>query len=268
MQNGIATQYSLRIPRVEPIGLCLLPRDAGRYCGVMLHIWNPRGGWWGEGDEKFFVDGEKFPSTFGTGTEDYFGYGWCSPVLFQNAFHNQTITENHCGNASVNRWHIADNVPFQTSMEAWIEKDFPNNRPTQYAAIAYFYLAPGQSDGYAPVLPVTARTEYRTQLKILHDPGAIEAESLKIAEITGGSTNHLRMLQWGDGYGDGFCLWWERPQLNDKLTLILPVEKKGKYDLKIQFAKCPDSATIQLYLDGKKIGDPLDLFLPYGGAVD
>ena len=34
----------------------------------MLHVWNPRGGWWGEGDEKFFVDGEKFPSTFGTGS--------------------------------------------------------------------------------------------------------------------------------------------------------------------------------------------------------
>ena len=30
----------------------------GRFCGVMLHVWNPKGGWWGEGDEKFFVDGE------------------------------------------------------------------------------------------------------------------------------------------------------------------------------------------------------------------
>jgi hypothetical protein len=43
----------------------------GRFMGVMLHVWNPRGGWWGEGDEKFFVDGEKYPSTFGTGSEDY-----------------------------------------------------------------------------------------------------------------------------------------------------------------------------------------------------
>lgn len=32
--------------------------------------------WWGEGDEKFFVDGEKFPSSFGTGSEDYIGYAW------------------------------------------------------------------------------------------------------------------------------------------------------------------------------------------------
>ena len=62
---------------------------AGRFCGMMLHIWNPKGGWWGEGDEKFFVDGEKFPSTIGTGSEDYFGYAWGNPSLFQNAYHTK-----------------------------------------------------------------------------------------------------------------------------------------------------------------------------------
>lgn len=234
----------------------------GRYCGVMLYIWNPRGWWWGEGDEKFFVDGEKFPSTFGTGSEDYFGYGWCSPALFQNAFHNQTITEKHCGNISVNRWHVTDNVPFQTSIEASIEKDFPNDRPTQYAAVAYFYLSADDSDPYQPVLPVTERTDYRTQLKIFHDPGALEAEDLTIAAKTGGMTNHLRMFHWGDDWGNGFCLWWERPRLNDKLTLLIPVEKKGTYELKVQFAKASDSATVQFYLDGEKIGGPIDLYKP------
>ncbi|MDI6828287.1 MAG: DUF2961 domain-containing protein, partial [Armatimonadota bacterium] len=52
----------------------LVTKGNGRFCGVALEVWNPRGGWWGEGDEKFFVDGEKFPSTIGTGSEDYFGY--------------------------------------------------------------------------------------------------------------------------------------------------------------------------------------------------
>ena len=65
-------------------------KGKGRFCGMMLSVLNPIGGieyghgmtktnsqwWWGEGDEKFYVDGEKFPSTFGTGTEDYFGYAW------------------------------------------------------------------------------------------------------------------------------------------------------------------------------------------------
>jgi len=39
----------------------------GRFVGTMFHIWNPKGKWWGEGDEKFYVDDEKFPSTIGDG---------------------------------------------------------------------------------------------------------------------------------------------------------------------------------------------------------
>ena len=134
----------------------------GRYVGTMLHIWNPEGGWWGEGDEKFFIDGEKFPSTFGTGSEDYFGYAWGSPKLFSNCYHNQTICEGSYsfeGHTSANRWHIADNVPFQQSFEGAIEKYFSNDRPTLYASVAYWYLAPGGIDYYQP-LPVGERTGY------------------------------------------------------------------------------------------------------------
>ena len=78
------------------------------------------GPWWGEGDEKFFVDGEKFPSTFGTGSEDYFGYAWSNPTLFQHAYHNQPIAMGNKGHIVVNRWHVSDNVPFQTGFEAAI----------------------------------------------------------------------------------------------------------------------------------------------------
>lgn len=130
----------------------LKTKGRGRYCGVMLHVWNSRGQWWGEGDEKFFVDGEKFPSTFGTGSEDYFGYAWGNPSFFQNAYHNQTFnTGNNRGHISVNRWHITDNVPFQSSFEGAIEKYFPNARPTLYACTVYWYLAPGGNDHYQPV---------------------------------------------------------------------------------------------------------------------
>ena len=80
-----------------PDWVMLRTQGRGRFCGVMLHVWNPRGGWWGEGDEKFFVDGEKFPSTFGTGSEDYFGYAWCDPGLFQRPYHAQTMTQEQQG---------------------------------------------------------------------------------------------------------------------------------------------------------------------------
>lgn len=138
----------------------LTTQGRGRYCGVMLHVFNKNGDWWGEGDEKFMVDGEKFPSTFGTGSEDYFGYAWCDPALFQNAYHNQTLNQNkNAGNVCVSRFHVADNVPFQSSFEAYIEKYFPNKRPTLYAATAYWYQAPGGKDPYTP-LTVSERFGY------------------------------------------------------------------------------------------------------------
>ena len=88
----------------------------------MLHVWNPLGAWWGEGDEKIYIDGEKFPSTFGTGSEDYFGYAWCNPTLFTKPYHAQSISENNAGHVSVNRFHISDQIPFQSAIEADIEK--------------------------------------------------------------------------------------------------------------------------------------------------
>ena len=168
----------------------------GRFCGVMLHVWNPRGGWWGEGDEKFFVDGEKFPSTIGTGSEDYFGYAWCDPALFTNCYHNQTISMGNRGHVSVNRWHITDNVPFQKSFEAAIEKYYPNSKPTLYASTVYWYQAAGQSDPYEPV-PVEQRKGYWSEIEVFKVKGAIEGEKLKILDKTAGSANMQDMYGFG-----------------------------------------------------------------------
>ncbi len=146
-------------PDREPDWTILTTRGRGRYVGLHLHVWNPGGDWWGEGDEKFFIDGEKFPSVFGTGSEDYFGYAWSSAGLFSRPFHNQILNEDNAGHVVNNRWHLADSVPFQTAFEGYIEKYFPNDRPTLYAAVAYWYLAPGGLDPYAAA-PLTERIGY------------------------------------------------------------------------------------------------------------
>jgi hypothetical protein len=65
-------------------------RGEGWYVGTVLNIANPALEWWGEGDEKIFVDGEAVPSLFGTGTEDYFGFGWCSNEAFALPWNGQT----------------------------------------------------------------------------------------------------------------------------------------------------------------------------------
>jgi hypothetical protein len=232
----------------------------GRFVGVMLHVWNPRGGWWGEGDEKFFVDGEKFPSTFGTGSEDYFGYAWCCPQLFQNAFHNQPYNDgNNRGHVCVNRWHITDNVPFQRSFEGCIEKYYPNTRPTLYAATAFWYLAPGGKDPYRPV-PLSERVGYWTPVQTFKIKGVLEGEKLKILSKTGGNPQEQDMTGFAGQWSNDSHLWWIETKPGDKLTLALPVAKAGKYKISLQLTKAPDYGVVQLYLDGEKLGETIDLY--------
>jgi hypothetical protein len=153
----------------------LITKGKGRFCGVHLHVWNPKwirhgyegakpgNYWWGEGDEKFFVDGEKYPSTFGTGSEDYFGFAWATPDHYDSAFQNQILNENNSnGHISMSRFQIADNVPFQRSFEAVIEKYYPNEwngNCTLYDTIVYWYQEAGAQDIYKPV-PVSQRVGY------------------------------------------------------------------------------------------------------------
>ena len=234
----------------------------GRFVGVMLHVWNPRGGWWGEGDEKFYVDAEKFPSTFGTGSEDYFGYAWCTPEIFHRAFHNQTIVSGNRGHVSVNRWHVSDNVPFQTSFEAAIEKYYPNAKPTLYASIAYWYQAPGGADPYEPV-PVAERWGYCVEPAVHRVKGAIEGETMRTLEQTAGNARPQDMSIYAGGKWSGLShLWWTGAKPGDKLTLAVPVKQAGKYDVQAVLTKARDYGVVQLWLDGQKAGEPIDLYDP------
>jgi len=140
----------------------LRTKGSGRFLGVMLHVMNLSDGdcvpdskegspWWGEGDEKFFVDGEKFPSTFGTGSEDYFGYAWGNPTLFEKPYHSQNMSMDNRGHQTLVRWHVNDNIPFQKSFDGYLEKYYQNECGTFYNCIVFWYLSPDGEDLYSPV---------------------------------------------------------------------------------------------------------------------
>jgi len=237
-----------------PDWVMLRTEGRGRFCGVMLHVWNPHGGWWGEGDEKFFVDGEKFPSTFGTGSEDYFGYAWCDPHLFKMPYHAQTMTQNNHGHQSVLRWHIVDNIPFQKSFEATIEKYYKNDeKSTLYANTVYWYLAPGGTDPFDEV-PVENRVGYYVKGPVVAGGFAVDAEP-------NGSVETQEMASFGDGkWKNNQQLWWTGAEPGAKLEITLPVEKEGVQSLNVSLTKAPDYGIVQFYFDGEKIGKPVDLF--------
>ena len=114
-------------------------KGRGVYVGDALTVYNPVKRWWGEGDEKIWVDGEDFPSLFGTGTEDYYGYSWggMSTDFYEHPFHAQPrsnvynklnrktvkFEKNSQGFSTETRTRALDGMPFSSSlqldMEVW-----------------------------------------------------------------------------------------------------------------------------------------------------
>ncbi|MET0340667.1 MAG: DUF2961 domain-containing protein [Polyangiales bacterium] len=121
----------------------------GWYVGTVLNIANPVLEWWGEGDEKIFVDDEASPSLFGTGTEDYFGFGWCSNQAFAMPWNGQTRVAGalNRGRASMYRWHISDAIPFRERIRFNLEvlhwRTGISPVPFTQDALALWYARPG-----------------------------------------------------------------------------------------------------------------------------
>lgn len=97
--------------------------------------------WWGEGDEKIYVDGEDFPSHFGTGTEDYYCYAWCRPQWFSSPWVSQPIGEGNKtpGNTSNNRYRLLDGIPFTTDFKFDMEIWHPYRAKMDYSPATFFY---------------------------------------------------------------------------------------------------------------------------------
>jgi hypothetical protein len=112
-------------------------RGQGHYVGTYLAWGVNNNGWWGEGEIKFFLDGDgEFPTICGTGTEDYFlgSYDFESagpgPVRYQE-FNTAYSGLSHVTRPdglyrsqqrfSMYRWHIADPIRFQQDLRVTIQ---------------------------------------------------------------------------------------------------------------------------------------------------
>lgn len=136
----------------------------GHYVGTSL-VWNARStGWWGEGEVKFFMDGDSpdAPTICGTGTEDYFGGAWGfigddpadpRPVNFSGPFlgYPQTVgvaldaTTLSPAQHGLYRWHLPDPIRFRESLRVTVQALgwWPDGtyQPLQddIASVAYWY---------------------------------------------------------------------------------------------------------------------------------
>jgi len=119
-------------------------RGKGLYAGDAVLVFNTADAWWGEGDEKIYTDGETFPSSFGTGTEDYYGYAWCRPELFDHPLIAQPAGYGnfHPGMSVNMRYRILDAIPFRESLRADIEMWHWVKTTIDFSVTAWFYRLP------------------------------------------------------------------------------------------------------------------------------
>jgi len=234
---------------------------SGRFVGVAMSIANPVKAWWGEGDEKFYVDGEDFPSTFGTGTEDFFGYAWCNPTPFTHAYHNQPRADGpvNFGHVSNNRFLIIDNVPFQQRFRADIEVWHWAETEVGYSAIGYWYTDRQQGARSFPTLRERLPVQL-PELKVYREPDAIEGEKMSVLRHTGGNVTIQDMQGFGEAWSDAKHLWWTGAKPGDVLELGFDASKAGTYELMVAMTKAVDYGQFRLSVNGTPVGEVIDLF--------
>ena len=258
----------------------LTVEGGGRFVGLTLHVnktvdgadplSSPGSPWWGEGDEKFFVDGEKFPSWFGTGTEDFFGYAWCSPLWFSKPYHAQSYCEgssNSVGSRVVSRLLVGDSIPFACGFEGYLEKYYTDDY-AKYGLTSYFYLAKGSTlsgidyDADAPLDYYKPKTVGKGFL--------IEGEDLYVErylpsgnETRTAAASHIDrqpMANYGPYFSGNAQMLVMGLGEGGSIELALPAPSAGRYMLLISFANAPDFTILRARVNGDAVGVPVDTY--------
>ncbi|MGJ8640499.1 MAG: glycoside hydrolase family 172 protein [Opitutaceae bacterium] len=142
-------------------------KGRGVYVGDTLTVMNPVESWWGEGDEKIWVDGEDFPSIFGTGTEDYYAYSWGgrSTDFYEHPFHAQPFankynklnrkpksddSRNTMGFSVETRSRALDTMPFGSSLQLDMEVWSGTDCDMGYQVGTYWYAFPDTTSNRKP----------------------------------------------------------------------------------------------------------------------
>ena len=114
----------------------------GHFVGINYYVHCPTPMWYGEGDDMWFIDGEKVPSLIGTGTEDFFNTAWCPKEAFSHPYFGYPRVNNDIGwlgRTHVYRFFIEDPIFFEKSLKGTIEHGSNNNLTLDLSTVAYWY---------------------------------------------------------------------------------------------------------------------------------
>jgi hypothetical protein len=244
-------QYRQEFPPQPGRNFLILEAEGrGHYVGCNLSVLQRGMGWWGEGDDMIYVDGEAFPSLHGTGSEDYFSDAWGMRES-QGLFYGCPLQEEDFqagSKATVYRFHIPDPVAFKKSIRVTIEHGHANDRADFDSSTAYWYQA--EPHKAFPALPAAAarlpfaleppdnfvlpawRKAAGTESDVYEDAdGTVKLKSAKLLSTLTtyyGPTGDRYPVLATDGAGPG-----------TQVELVFGVEIAEAYDLDLYLLKGP-----------------------------
>lgn len=260
-------QYNQSYPAKQGEDYVVLDANGkGHYVGTTLFVRSRSPEWFGEGDEKIYIDGEEKASIWGTGTEDYFLAAWglknnSTPYFGTPWAEEWGILGQR---TAAYRWHVQDPIVFNTGIRFTLEhygwlpvdenpkgiRDSWNEREDDFASVAYWYQA-GPAKRFAAVPPAKDRKLPSLDL-------VTPAKAGMVLELHGAGEV---LVQEGPLWPDGGQVFF-RPKSDADAWYEIPfeVEIREPRRLILQLTRSYDYGTYQAYMDGVKVGAPLDLY--------
>jgi D-arabinan exo alpha-(1,3)/(1,5)-arabinofuranosidase (non-reducing end) len=243
----------------------------GQYVGTVLSVIQSQVGWFGEGDDLFYVDGAKHPQIAGTGSEDYFNAAWGLRIT-TGPWTGITVAagEQVGARLSAYRWHVPDLIPFKKSIWAGIEhfgwtynKDGTvrsgfEERPDLFSSVAFWYQK-GVNQELPDVPYGDARLPLGNATQIV-----VEDEVRQVSTVRG-KVAVQRGVDWGKD-----LLFFNAQGAGSRANIPIDIPETTRYELIAEMATAPDYGNYYALLDGKPMGlDPREAAtseVPYQGS--
>jgi hypothetical protein len=224
----------------------------GHYVGTVFSVVQAEAGWFGEGDDFFYVDGATTASIEGTGTEDYFNDAWGLHV--SEGLYSGVPVAQGTGLGSrmtAYRWHLLDPVPFTRSLRVEMEhrgwtfhpdgavKSAFGERTDLLTSVAFWYQR-GIARGL-PDLPYGSARLPQGNVR------QIEVErALAEAKVEKGEASLVKELFWSKD-----VLSFEAEGEGSRIEIPFDVPEDGDYEVYTQVAQGPEYGIYTVLLDGK-----------------
>lgn len=234
----------------------------GHYVGTVQSVYHVSAGWYGEGDDFFFIDGATEPQLRGTGTEDYFCDAWGFRQQ-DGPFYGTPLWEGYGpgDRSSAYRWHLTDPVPFTKSLRVEIEhkgsQTFPDGKVDGFierddlmSSVAFWYqLEPHKPWPALP--PGPERLPFREQALV------VGHRAVPQAQVAGGPVE----VQPLGGVTDGRQLWFKPTTADAWLEIPFTTEKEITAELWVRLTHSWDYGIYRVKLDSRDLGT-FDLLSP------